>query len=93
MLVWGLKLSIGPVLWEHKVLANAVYTYTINVNIPVPKKVHTTEHTTCCCSKKFSIVLLVYKKFNLAIYFVSPFGRYPTFHTLTSVGRKKLSVC
>ena len=30
---------------------------------------------------------------HLAIYFGSPFGRYPTFHTLTSVGRKKLSVC
>ena len=30
---------------------------------------------------------------HLAIYFVSPFGRYPMFHTLTSVGRKKLSVC
>ena len=26
---------------------------------------------------------------HLAIYFGSPFGRYPTFHTLTSVGRKK----
>ena len=24
------------------------------------------------------------------IYFGSPFGRYPTFHTLTSVGRKKV---
>ena len=30
---------------------------------------------------------------HLAIYFSSPFGRYPTFHTLTSVGRKELSVC
>ena len=29
---------------------------------------------------------------HLVIYFCSPFGRYPTFHTLTSVGRKKLSV-
>ena len=28
-----------------------------------------------------------------AIYFGSPFVRYPTFHTLTSVGRKNLSVC
>ena len=27
---------------------------------------------------------------HLAIYFGSPFGRYPTFHTLTTVGRKKL---
>ena len=26
---------------------------------------------------------------HLAIYFGSPFGRYPTFHTLTSAGRKK----
>ena len=30
---------------------------------------------------------------HLAIYFGSPFSRYPTFHTLMSVGRKKLSVC
>ena len=30
---------------------------------------------------------------HLAIYFGSPYGRYPTFHTLTNVGRKKLSVC
>ena len=30
---------------------------------------------------------------HLAIYFSSPFGRYPTCHTLTSVTRKKLSVC
>ena len=28
----------------------------------------------------------------LAIYFGSPFGHYPMFHTLTSAGRKKLSV-
>ena len=27
---------------------------------------------------------------HLAIYFSSPFGSYPTFHTLTSVVRKKL---
>ena len=27
---------------------------------------------------------------HLAIYFGSPFGRYPTFHTLTSVTRKYL---
>ena len=26
---------------------------------------------------------------HLTIHFGSPFGRYPTFHTLTSVGRKK----
>ena len=25
---------------------------------------------------------------HLAVYFGSPFGRYPTFHTLTSVGQK-----
>ena len=30
---------------------------------------------------------------HLAIYFGSPFGRFPTFHTLTSVGRKQFSVC
>ena len=30
---------------------------------------------------------------HLAIYFGSPFSRYPTFHTLMSVGRKKLLVC
>ena len=30
---------------------------------------------------------------HLAIYFGSTFGRYPTFHTLTSVGRKSSSVC
>ena len=30
---------------------------------------------------------------HLAIYFGSPFTRCPTFHTLMSVGRKKLSVC
>ena len=28
---------------------------------------------------------------HLAIYFGSPFGHYPTFHTLTSVERKKAS--
>ena len=30
---------------------------------------------------------------RLAIYFGSPFGHYPTLHTLTSVGRKSFSVC
>ena len=30
---------------------------------------------------------------HLAIYFGSPFGRYPMFHTLTSGGRKKLLAC
>ena len=30
---------------------------------------------------------------HLGTYFGQPFGHYPTFYTLMSVGRKKLSVC
>ena len=38
------------------------------------------------------IVVFVFFLFFFCLFFVnfgSPFGRYPTFHTLTSVGRKK----
>ena len=54
------------------------------------------------CPLPVSQYVKVYKiRRNTAILFIlnevfnfgSPFGRYPTFHTLTSVGRKKLSVC
>ena len=43
--------------------------------------------------QRFSLGAVAMISLYLAIYFSSPFGRYPTFHTLASVGRKEVSVC